>query len=43
MFTGIIEEIGSIRQIKRGGQILALMINAKLGSAWNKLASLYDK
>ena len=30
MFTGIIEEIGSIRQIKRGGQTLALMINAKL-------------
>lgn len=30
MFTGIIEEIGSIRQIKRSGQTLALVINAKL-------------
>lgn len=32
MFTGIIEEIGSIRQIKRSGQTLALVINAKLVS-----------
>lgn len=37
MFTGIIEEIGSIRQIKRGGQTLALMINAKLVTSDLKL------
>ncbi len=30
MFTGIIEEIGSIQKIKRSGQTLALVINAKL-------------
>lgn len=30
MFTGIIEEIGSIAQIKRGGKTLELVINAKL-------------
>lgn len=30
MFTGIIEEIGSIQKIKRSRQTLALVINAKL-------------
>jgi riboflavin synthase len=30
MFTGIIEEIGSIAQIKRGGKTLELVINAKI-------------
>ena len=30
MFTGIVEEIGSIAQIKRGGKTLELVINAKL-------------
>ena len=37
MFTGIIEEIGSVSQIKRGGQTLALMINAKLVTSDLKL------
>ena len=30
MFTGIVEEIGSIAQIKRGGKTLELVINAKI-------------
>ena len=30
MFTGIVEEIGNIAQIKRGGKTLELVINAKL-------------